>query len=131
KGVESTTVEKDIIPLAKKLSRARKATVVITGQEDMITDSENVYVVKNGHEMMGSIVGTGCMAASIIGAFAGVEKNYIKAAVSALVCFGIAGELASITSKGPGSFHVNFYDEVYNLDKEKIERMTNIEERHA
>ena len=131
KGVESTNVETDLIHVTKKLSRSMKATVVITGKVDIITDSEHVYLINNGHEMMGSIVGTGCMAASVIGAFAGVEKNYVKAAIAALVCFEIAGELASITSKGPGSFHVNFYDEVYNLTREKIERMTKIEERNA
>ena len=58
-----------------------------------------------------------------------VVKDYVKAAVSALVCFGIGGELAASHSKGPGSFKVNFYDEIYNLNKEKIERMTKIEEK--
>jgi len=58
-----------------------------------------------------------------------VEKEYAKAAVSALVCFGIAGELAAVESVGPGSFKANFYDEVYNLDRGKIERMTRIEEK--
>lgn len=129
KGVEATEVVADLTGVAKKVARERKAVVVITGQEDIITDGVNVNVVKNGHKMMGSIVGTGCMAASVIGAFIGVEKEYAKAAASALVCFGIAGELAAVESYGPGSFKANFYDEVYNLDRGKIERMTRIEEK--
>ena len=129
KGVEATEVVADLVGVAKKVARERKAVVVITGQEDIITDGVNVNVVKNGHKMMASIVGTGCMAASVIGAFIGVEKEYVKAAASALVCFGIAGELAAVKSVGPGSFKVNFYDEVYNLDRGKIERMTRIEEK--
>ncbi len=129
KGVESTQVEKDLVNIAKKMASDRKATVVITGVEDIVTDGNTLYIVRNGHEMMGSIVGTGCMAASIIGSFAAVEKDYAKAAAAALVCLGIAGELAAEHAQGPGSFKTNFYDEVYNLNREKIERLTNIEEK--
>ena len=129
RGVEATEVKADIIEAAKRLARIRKAVVVVTGQVDIVTDGGRVYLIRNGHEKMGSIVGTGCMASSVIGAFSGVEKDYTKAAVSALVCFGIAGELAAAYSKGPGSFKSGFYDEVYNLDEETIERMSRFEEK--
>ncbi len=129
KGVEATEVEADLVEISGKLAKKYRNTVVITGKEDIVTDGNKVYIVKNGHEMMGCIVGTGCMAASVIGAFAGVEKNYAIASVSALVCFGIAGELAAHKSKGPGSFKEHLFDEMYNLDKEKIDRMTKIEEK--
>jgi hydroxyethylthiazole kinase len=129
KGVESTDVEGDLVALSKKLAAVRNAVVVITGREDIAADSEKAYIIKNGHEMMGAVVGTGCMAASVIGSFAAVEKDHALAAASALACYGAAGELAAVNSNGPGSFKMNFYDEVYNLDKEKIERLANIEER--
>ena len=129
RGVEATEVEADLIEAAKRLAGIRKAVVVVTGQEDIVTDGGRVYLIRNGHEKMGSIVGTGCMAASVIGAFAGVERDYTKAAVSALVCFGIAGELAAAYSKGPGSFKSGFYDEVYNLDERTIERKSRFEEK--
>lgn len=77
--------------------------------------------------MMGSIVGTGCMAASVIAAFAVVEKDYTKAASSALAVFGIAGELASRNSTGPGSYKEHFYDEIYNLDEIDIDEMEKVE----
>ena len=129
KGVESTKVEGSLIEIAKKLSNKQKSVVVITGKQDIVTDGRKIYLVNNGHAMMGSIVGTGCMAASIIGAFAGVEKDYAKAAAYALASFGIAGELAAAKSKGPGTFHENFYDEAYNLTAEKVEKSAKIEER--
>jgi len=127
RGVEAAEVEADLTDVAFKLSRSRNAVAVITGREDIVAGGERVYLVKNGHEMMGSIVGTGCMAASVIGVFAGVENDYTVAAVSALACFGIAGELAAGRSSGPGSFKTAFYDEMYNLDSVKIERMSKIE----
>lgn len=129
KGVEATKVEANLIDVARKLAQERSATVVITGAEDIVTDGRRVYLIKNGHEMMGAIVGTGCMAASVIGTFAGVERDHAKAAAAALVCFCIAGELAAVRSHGPGSFKERFYDEVYNLTKEKVEQGVNVEER--
>ena len=127
KGVEATKVEKDLIEIAKKLANGRNSTVVVTGEEDIITNGNEIYIVKNGHEMMGQFVGTGCMATSVIASFAAVEKDYAMAAASALVCFGIAGELAAKGSKGPGSYKENFYDEIYNLDEEKINKMQKFE----
>ncbi|HNS32300.1 MAG TPA: hydroxyethylthiazole kinase [bacterium] len=128
KGVEATRVEEDMQMIAKKLAREREATVVITGREDIISDGDTVYICRNGHEMMGTIVGTGCMAASMIGVFAAVEKNYARAASSALAAFGIAGELASVESDGPGSFKENFYDSLYNLSARDIESHEKLEE---
>lgn len=129
RGVEATRVDADLTDVAKKLAVSRGLTVVITGKEDIVTDGRTVFLVSNGHAMMGSIVGTGCMAASVIGAFAAVEKDFALASAAALVCYGIAGELAAANARGPGSFKNNFYDEVYNLDREKIERMQRIEKR--
>ena len=128
KGVESTEVKTNLIELAKKLANERKATVAITGKEDIVTDGKRIYLVKNGHKMMSSVVGTGCMAASVIGSFAGVEKDYTMASVAALSCFGIAGELAAMKSNGPGSFKERFYDEVFNLNSKTIKEMIKVDE---
>jgi len=129
KGVESAKVESDLIELAKKLANERKSVVVITGTEDIATDGNDVYICKNGHDMMGRIVGTGCMVASVIASFAAVEKDYAQAAASALVCFGIAGELASRNSTGPGSYKRSFYDEIYNLNETDIHDMQKLEKK--
>jgi len=129
KGVESTKVEADLTEIAKKLANERKATVVITGAEDIITNGKDVYICKNGHKMMGKFVGTGCMAASVIACFAAVEKDHAKAASSALVCFGIAGELASRRASGPGTYKEAFYDEIYNLDEVDINDMEKLEKK--
>jgi len=129
KGVEATAVEADLIELAQKLAKEKDAVVVITGKEDIISDGTSTYTCGNGHDMMGSIVGTGCMVASVIGAFAAVDNDYADAAKNALVCFGIAGELAAEESKGPGSYKENFYDEVYNLNAEKIKKMQKFEKK--
>jgi hydroxyethylthiazole kinase len=130
KGVEATKVDADMVQVAKDFAKRAKAVVVVTGKADIVSDGKKTFLVKNGHEMMGKIVGTGCMAASIIGSFAAVEKDYALAAAAALSVFGIAAEIAAKDSKGPGSFKANLYDAVYNLDAEQITRMSKIEEAH-
>lgn len=127
KGVDAGDVDKDIIEVAKNLSRKRKCTVVITGKEDIVADENRVYIVKNGHSMMTNVVGTGCMATSVIGTFAAVEKDLAYACAAALACFGIAAECAAKESCGPGSFKEKIFDCLFNLDKETVEKMQRAE----
>lgn len=128
KGVESMRVKGDVKKIAGKLALENKNVIAVTGREDIVTDGKKTYRVLNGHAMMGSIVGTGCMAASVIGAFCSVEKDSAKAAAAALSCFGIAGELAARKARGPGTFKELFYDAVYNLDGKTIESMKKVYE---
>jgi len=129
KGVEATSINADPVKIAKQFSKLSSSVVVMTGKEDIISDGDRVFIVKNGHELMGSIVGTGCMAASVIGSFAAVNPDYCEASREALCYFGVAGELAARKSNGPGSFKVNLYDEVFNLSDEIVKNMTNFEEK--
>ncbi len=123
KGVDATEVGGDLAALAQNLARQRNAVVVITGKDDIITDGKQTYFVGNGHEMMTHVVGTGCMAASVIGAFAAVERNLSLAAASALVCYGVAAEIAAAKSAGPASFKENLFDALYQLDRATVERL--------
>ena len=126
KGVDATEVQGDLPALAEKLAKQRQATVVITGKEDIVTDGKKTFVVANGHGMMTSVVGTGCMAASIIGTFAAVERDLSLAAACALVCYGVAAEAAASKSSGPASFKQNLFDCLYHLDRATVERMQRI-----
>jgi len=127
KGVDSAHVETDMMRLAKRLSRERKCTVVITGKEDIIANHKRTLSVKNGHPMMSNIVGTGCMAASVIGAFAAVERDFAYASTAALICFEIAAECAVKKSSGPGTFKERLFDCLFSLDKKTIDRMQKVE----
>ncbi|AKB78463.1 Hydroxyethylthiazole kinase [Methanosarcina horonobensis HB-1 = JCM 15518] len=129
KGVEATSISADPEKVAKEFAKSSSSVVVMTGKEDIISDGNRTFIVKNGHGLMGSIVGTGCMAASIIGSFASVNPDYCDAAKDALCYFGAAGELAAEKSIGPGSFKVNLYDEVFNLSDEKVKDMMKVEEK--
>ncbi|MBN1823491.1 MAG: hydroxyethylthiazole kinase [Endomicrobiales bacterium] len=126
KGVDAAKVNKDLVYVAKSLAAKRACTVVITGKEDIVTDGSRVFTVKNGHDIMGCVVGTGCMAASVIGTFAAVERDLVLAAACGLACFEAASEIAAASSGGPGTFKGKMYDAVFNLDGETADKMSKI-----
>ncbi|PIP19511.1 MAG: hydroxyethylthiazole kinase [Candidatus Omnitrophica bacterium CG08_land_8_20_14_0_20_41_16] len=126
KGVDSSLVQADIKNLAAKLATRKECTVVVTGEIDIVTDGKRCFLVANGNELMSKVVGTGCMAASVIGTFAAVEQDLVKAGVSGLVCFEVAAELAAKKSPGPGSFREKLFDCLYNLDAKTVSRMQKV-----
>jgi hydroxyethylthiazole kinase len=126
KGVDSTEISHDLASLARRLARKRKCTVVITGKEDFIAGGDAFYIVKNGDPMMGRIVGTGCMAASVIGTFCAVEKDHALAACCGLVCFEVAAELAARSAKGTGSFKEKLFDHLYTLDAKTVKKLQRV-----
>jgi hydroxyethylthiazole kinase len=110
RGVESVSVDGDPASHAKSLATSERCTVVITGPVDTVTDGKRTFLIRNGHPRMGEVVGTGCMAASVIGAFAAVEKDAAVAAACAMAVYGLAGEMAAKDAKGPGSMKQNMFD---------------------
>jgi len=108
--------------LAREAARALGTVVAITGPVDHVSDGETVHAVANGHELLGTVTGTGCMSTAITGCFLGVRgDDPLAAATEALVAFGVAGEDAAKKAKGPGSFHVALYDALYDLDPKKLD----------
>jgi hydroxyethylthiazole kinase len=122
RGVDVAPVETNLLALARKLARERQATVVITGEEDLVADGSRHWRIRNGHPLMAQVVGTGCMSTSVVGAFAAVEPDLALAAAAALVAFGIAAEVAAAAAGGPGTFKERLYDCLYHLDREAIDQ---------
>ncbi len=131
-GVDAGKVDKDRVEIALALSRGRGAVVVITGETDVVTDGETVLLARNGCGMMSRVVGTGCMAASVIGAFAAVcgdpaaRKDIAEAAAAALACYGLCAEIAARSAQGPGTFKERLIDAAYALDEEAVRSGTRI-----
>jgi hydroxyethylthiazole kinase len=126
KGVDAVIVEMNLQDVARELAKKRNCTVVITGREDIVADERSLVQVLNGHSMMADIVGTGCMATSVIGTFAAVETDLVVASVAGLVCYEVAAEIAAKNASGPVSFKEKLIDAVYNLDSGTIKRMQKI-----
>ena len=107
--------------LAREAAKSLGCVVAVTGPVDHVSDGEIVNSVANGHELMATVTGTGCMSTAVTGCFLGVQPHALTAATGALVAFGVAGEDAAESAKGPGSFHVALYDALYALDPETLD----------
>ena len=129
KGVESIQVSGDVSQLAAALARATGAVVAVTGAVDRVTDGHRMVSVCNGNQLMATVVGTGCMTASMMGCFSAVEPDPLQAAVAALVTFNVAAELAARTTTAPAAFKAQLFDELYRLDAEIVRIRQNITER--
>ena len=115
RGVDSAGLSGDPVAIAKAFAVRAGITVVVSGATDIVTDGKCVLLVENGHKMMGGISGTGCMVASVMGAFAAESDDHVLAAAAALAAFGIAGERAAALARGPYSFKVALFDELAGL----------------
>jgi len=117
--------------IAQDLARRLGCVTVISGAVDAVSDGKKIVFVENGHPMLGSITGTGCMCSSLIGSFCGaVPQEPFAAAVTAMICMGIAGELAYENGgqRGNGSFRIALHDAISRMDAATFERMARYHE---
>ncbi|HGE5780269.1 MULTISPECIES: hydroxyethylthiazole kinase [Bacillus] len=130
KGVDAGAGNGDVVGIAKQAADELDTVAVITGKEDVVTDGERTIIIRNGHPILTKVTGTGCLLTSVMGAFAAVEKDYVKAAVAALTFYGVAAEIAAskTVEQGPGSFQIEFLNQLANTTANEIVQYGNIQE---
>ena len=117
RGVESIAAGSDAAGIARTAAKSLGLIASVTGAVDHVSDGAHVLAVANGHELLSTVTGTGCMSTAITGCFLAAKgEKPLEAAAEALAAFGVAGEDAARDAKGPGSFHVNLYDALAALD---------------
>jgi hydroxyethylthiazole kinase len=127
RGVESIGVDSERSELARAAARDLRLVASVTGPVDYVSDGEAVLSVSNGHELLATVTGTGCMSSAITGCFLAVKPDKpFEAAAEALAAFGVAGEDAARDAKGPGSFHVGLYDALAGLDPRTLDSRAQI-----
>ncbi|WP_108142281.1 hydroxyethylthiazole kinase [Halanaerobium saccharolyticum] len=119
KGVESVGEYAEIAMSAEQLARKLGAVVVVSSEIDLISDGSQLVEIKNGHSLMGEVVGTGCMLGSTLGVFAAAAKesklSLFAAARTAVYYYSLAGEKAAEVEKTPAKFKREFMDTIYQL----------------
>jgi hydroxyethylthiazole kinase len=127
RGVESISVGGEPAELAREAARTLGLVASVTGPVDHVSDGKTVLAVQNGHELLATVSGTGCMSTAITGCFLAVKADEpLEAAAEALAAFGVAGEDAAAVASGPGSFHAALYDALYNLDPATLDARARI-----
>jgi hydroxyethylthiazole kinase len=127
RGVESIGGIGDPAELARVAAGNLGLVASVTGVVDHVSDGDRVLAVANGHELLASVTGTGCMSSAITGCFLAAKRDTpLEAAAEALAAFGVAGEDAAREARGPGSFHVGLYDALAALDPETLDSRAKI-----
>ncbi len=111
---------------AMSLALKTRSIVAVTGETDLVTDGQKTYAIRNGHALMGSITGSGCMLSAILGAFAGAAQGaqipLLDGVASALCVMGISGEKAARANHGRGtaSYRVALIDALSRIDEKTV-----------
>ena len=124
RGVESVGEYDEIEDTAQAVAESADTVVVASGETDIVATADAVYRVDSGHEMMGEVVGTGCMLGGTVASFCGGVEETLPAALHATLAFGLVGERAAeMGYNGPASYRTNFLDSVWNLTPAEAEEI--------
>ncbi len=140
KGVDADINDKvtdenisEVITFAKNFADRTHAVVAITGATDIIADATHAAVITNGHPMMSTITGSGCMLSALTTAFICANQNDIFGATVAAFCsMGLCGELAAsrLTPQDGNSTYRNYLiDAIFNLDQTTLDKGAKYEMR--
>src|SRR6058998_956410 len=69
RGVESMGVGGDPADLAREAGKSLGLVASVTGPVDHVSDGERVIAVENGHPLLASVTGTGCISSALSGCF--------------------------------------------------------------
>ncbi|MFB6132092.1 MAG: hydroxyethylthiazole kinase [Halanaeroarchaeum sp.] len=124
RGVESVGEHADVAETAMAVAREIDAVVVASGVTDIVASEDEVYEIEAGHEMMGQVVGTGCMLGGTIAAFHGAVDDSLEAAIAGTLGLALAGEAAAAGEygdyEGPSSYEIAFLDATAGLTPEEV-----------
>ena len=119
RGVESVGEYDEIEQTAQAVADSADTVVVASGETDIVATADAAYRVDAGHEMMGAVVGTGCILGGTVASFCGGVDDTLTAALHATLAFGLVGERAADDEySGPASYHTNQLDGIWNLTPE-------------
>ncbi|KAH7875373.1 thiamine biosynthetic bifunctional enzyme Thi4 [Lentinula edodes] len=135
---------KDPVSFVRNLARKERCVIVMSGEIDYISDGANVAVLSNGHQLLGQITGSGCIAGSCIASHCagamilaqGEDKegklvigDIFLGAIGGILALTISAELAALREdvKGPGTFFPALIDELFTLTPRSIQERARIQ----
>ncbi|KAF8160610.1 thiamine biosynthetic bifunctional enzyme Thi4 [Crassisporium funariophilum] len=136
---------KDPAAFVKKLARAERCVVVLTGPIDYISDGESVIMLENGDDVLARITASGCILGSIIASYCAVAAslaqtdpeqpgNMLIAAIAGVLVLTVAAEVAVKTKnyvQGPGTFLPGLIDVLWTLSPAQVQELSRISVRHV
>jgi hydroxyethylthiazole kinase len=109
-------------PDVARFAKMHATVVALSGADDTVSDGKASITLHNGHPTMARITAMGCAGSAFVAACLAVDPDRLRATASALLLFGVAGEMAATQSRGPGSFAVAMLDALAALDRDMVLR---------
>jgi hydroxyethylthiazole kinase len=96
-------------------------TVVgLTGPTDLVSDGHRHAEIHNGSPLMSRVTAMGCAGSALVAACLAVEPDTWAATVAGVLLLGVAGEVAAVQARGPGSFSFAIIDALDELDEQML-----------
>ena len=102
---------------AARFAQENATIVALTGGVDIVSDGARRLAIANGDPLMALVTAMGCAGGAFVCAALAVKADSWLATLAALAAFGVAGEVAAQTARGPGTFAVAMIDALHELDR--------------
>jgi hydroxyethylthiazole kinase len=100
---------------------SQHGTVVgLTGATDLVSDGRRAVELNNGTPLMSRVTAMGCAGSAVVAACLAVEPDSWAATAAGVLLLGVAGEIAALHVRGPGSFSFAIVDALNELDEEML-----------
>ncbi|MBQ2968605.1 MAG: hydroxyethylthiazole kinase [Clostridia bacterium] len=123
----------EMVRFVKDFSQKTGAVIAVTGAIDLVADTQNCYVIRNGRPEMSGITGTGCQLSGLATAFAVANPQDKTKAIAAAVCMmGLAGEIGCahlLPGEGNSTLRNRIIDAIYNMDAQTLNKGASYEVR--
>lgn len=111
-GIDAGPGKGDLITIAKRCANKYRTAVVLSGEQDVISDGQNVLQNELGTEWLKMNVGSGDILSSIIGTLLGIGASPLTAGLIGCRIVSTAGVNAIKGTHGLGSWQQHFLDEL-------------------
>lgn len=119
RGVDSTDSVKAAQAAAVALAKWTGGAVAVSGEVDLITEGTMAVFSYGGSHFMEKITGAGCSLGGVAAVYSTAASPFI-AALTASAVYNLAGSRAEKKADGPGSFQVEFLNELYKASASDI-----------
>ncbi|MCJ1449626.1 MAG: hypothetical protein MMC23_010148 [Stictis urceolatum] len=99
--------------LVKRLAQRERNIAIMTGEVDLTSDGDRIFLIRNGDPYLGMITGAGCTLGATIAAYISIQKqDKLIGALAGMLHFEVAAEMARREERvqGPGTFVPVFID---------------------
>jgi hydroxyethylthiazole kinase len=115
--------------LAPDGAAGQPSVIAMTDASDLVFNAERAIEINNGHAYMSQATAIGCALSALVAACLAVERDALLAASTAVLAWGVAGEIAGVRAGGPGTFRPLLIDALFGLDEAALREQAQITER--